>query len=101
LWLVRPTGVILHHFSEAYSGQLDLFGKVVRLQRLSNLCESVDALSAKYGKHTLFLGASLPAHLHAQHAGNRGELPERHIAILSGETPRKRLGLPMLMGDVA
>jgi DNA polymerase-4/DNA polymerase V len=96
----RATGVILHHFSEAYYGQLDLFGEVVRMQRLSNLYESVDALSAKYGKHTLFLGASLPAHLHAQHAGERGELPERHLTLLPGETSRKRLGIPLFMGEV-
>jgi hypothetical protein len=96
----RATGVILHHFSEAYYGQLDLFGEVVRMQRLSNLYESIDALSAKYGKYTLCLGASLPAHLHAQHAGNRGEFPERHLTLLPGETPRKRLDIPMLMGDV-
>ncbi|HEY7493809.1 MAG TPA: hypothetical protein VIH59_22215 [Candidatus Tectomicrobia bacterium] len=64
----RATGVILHHFSEAYYGQLDLFGEVFRMQRLSSLYESVDALSAKYGKHTCFLGTSLPAPLHAQHA---------------------------------
>jgi len=76
------------------------FGEVVRMQRLSNLYESVDALSAKYGKHTLFLAASLPAHLQAQHAGARGKLPDRHIALLPGETPRKRLGIPLLLGDV-
>jgi hypothetical protein len=70
------------------------------MQRLSNLYESVDALSAKYGKHTLFLGASLPAHLHAQHAGERGELPERHLTLLPGETSRKRLGIPMFLGEV-
>jgi DNA polymerase-4/DNA polymerase V len=98
--LYRATGVILHHFSEAYYGQLDLFGEVVRMQRLSHLYESVDALSAKYGKHTLFLAASLPAHLHAQHAGDRGDRPDRHITLLPGETPRKRLGIPLLMGDV-
>ena len=98
--LYRATGVILHHFSEAYYGQLDLFGEVVRMQRLSHLYESVDALSAKYGKHTLFLAASLPAHLHAQHAGARGELPERQVALLPGETTRQRLGIPLLMGDV-
>jgi hypothetical protein len=90
----------LHHFSEAYYGQLDLFGEVVRMQRLSNLYESVDALSAKYGKHTVFLGASLPAQIHAQHAGDRGELPERHVNLLPGETPRKRLGIPMFLCEV-
>jgi hypothetical protein len=35
--LYRATGVILRHFSEAYYGKLDLFGEVVRMQRLSNL----------------------------------------------------------------
>jgi hypothetical protein len=77
-----------------------LFGEVVRMQRLSNLYESVDALSAKYGKHTLFLTASLPSHLHAQHAGDRGELPERQVHLLPGETRRKRLGIPLLLGEV-
>jgi hypothetical protein len=96
----HATGVILHHFSEAYYGQLDLFGEVVRMQRLSHLYESVDALSAKYGKHTLVLAASLPAHLHAQHAGNRGELPERLVTLLPGETSRKRLGIPLFLGEV-
>jgi hypothetical protein len=75
-------------------------GKIVRMQRFSNLFECVDALSAKYGKHTLFLAASLPAHLHAQHAGDRGELPERQVHLLPGETRRKRLGIPMFLGEV-
>ena len=34
---IAPTGVILCKLSEAYYGQLDLFGEVIRLQRLSNL----------------------------------------------------------------
>jgi hypothetical protein len=32
------------------------------MQRLSNLYESVDTLREKYGKHTVFLGASFLAH---------------------------------------
>src|SRR5437868_8445028 len=98
--LYRATGVILCKLSEAYYGQLDLFGEVIRLQRLSNLYESVDTLREKYGKHTVFLGASFLAHTHAQHEGDRGHLPERQHALLPGETPRRRLGIPMFMGDV-
>ena len=49
--LYRATGVILCKLSEAYYGQLDLFGEVIRLQRLSNLYESIDTLREKYGKH--------------------------------------------------
>ena len=96
--LYRATGVILCKLSEAYYGQLDLFGEVIRLQRLSNLYESIDTLREKYGKHTVFLGASFLAHAHAQHDGERGQLPERQRQLLPGETARKRLGIPMFMG---
>src|SRR5207244_13341576 len=90
--LYRATGVILLKLTEAYYGQLDLFGETIRLQRLSHLYESVDTLREKYGKHTVFLGASFLAHTHAQHAGERGHLPERTLTLLPGETARKRLG---------
>jgi hypothetical protein len=96
----RATGVILSKLTEAYYGQLDLFGEAIRMQRLSNLYESVDTLREKYGKHTVFLGASFLAHIHAQHDGERGHLPERQQVLLPGETPRRRLGIPMFMGDV-
>ena len=96
--LYRATGVILCKLSEAYYGQLDLFGEVIRLQRLSNLYESVDTLREKYGKHTVFLGASFLAHTYAQHDGERGYLPERQRQLLPGETARKRLGIPMFHG---
>ena len=88
----RATGVILCKLTEAYYGQLDLFGEAIRMQRLSNLYERVDTLRDKYGKHTVFLGASFLAHRSAQHDGERGHLP--------GETTRKHLGIPMFMGEV-
>jgi hypothetical protein len=96
----RATGVILCKLTEAYYGQLDLFGETIRMQRLSNLYESVDTLREKYGKHTVFLGASFLAHRSAQHDGERGHLPERRRELLPGETARKRLGIPMFMGEV-
>ncbi len=98
--LYRATGVILLKLTEAYYGQLDLFGEAIRMQRLSHLYESVDALREKYGKHTVFLGASFLAHTSAQHDGERGHLPERQDQLLPGETARKRLGIPMFMGEV-
>jgi hypothetical protein len=48
----------------------------------------------------LHLGASYLAHTHAQHADERGHIPERQRELLPGETARKRLGIPMFMGDV-
>jgi DNA polymerase IV len=96
----RATGVILSKLTEAYYGQLDLFGEAIRMQRLSNLYESVDTLREKYGKHTVFLGASFLAHQSAQHDGARGHLPARRRELLPGETARKRLGIPMFLGEV-
>jgi hypothetical protein len=84
-----------------YYGQLDLFGETIRMQRLSNLYESVDTLRETYGKHTVFWGASFLAHRSAQHDGERGHLPERRHELLSGETARKRLGIPMFLGEVS
>jgi hypothetical protein len=96
----RATGVILLKLTEAYYGQLDLFGEAIRMQRLSNLYESVDTLREKYGKHTVFLGASFLAHRSAQHDDERGHVPERQCQLLPGETARKRLGIPLFMGEV-
>jgi hypothetical protein len=48
----------------------------------------------------VFLGASFLAHTHAQHDGERGHLPERQHDLLPGETQRRRLGMPMFMGEV-
>src|SRR5215831_20762257 len=86
--------------SQPVNGQLDLFGATIRMQWLSNLYESVDTLREKYGKHTVFLGASFLAHQSAQHEGERGHLPERRRQLLPGETTRKRLGIPMFLGEV-
>ena len=47
--LYRATGVILCKLSAAYYGQLDLFGEVIRLQRLSNLYEGGAAPRSPHG----------------------------------------------------
>ena len=36
----------------------------------------------------------------AQHEGERGMVPQRRHRLLTGETARKRLGIPMLTDDV-
>jgi hypothetical protein len=60
----------------------------------------VDAIKAKYGKHTMFTGTSFLAHTHAQHEGARGAVPERQRVLFKGETKRKRLAIPMYRGAV-
>jgi hypothetical protein len=96
----RSTGVVLEGLEEVQRGQLDLFGESFRIERKERLFACVDAIKAKYGKHTLFLGSSFLAHAHAQHAGERGTAPERQRVLFKGETKRKRLAIPMYRGPV-
>jgi hypothetical protein len=79
--------------------QPDLFGESLHLEKLTRLYEQVDALQRKFGKHTVFLGSSFLAMKRDQHAGERGNLPERKLTLLPGETARKRLAIPYL-GEV-
>ena len=67
---------------------------------MERLFNCVDAIKAKYGKHTLFLGTSFLAHTHGQHAGSRGAVPERQRVLFRGETKRRRLAIPMYRGTV-
>ena len=62
--------------------------------------QSVDEVRRRYGKHTLFLGSSFLANKFAEHLGERGDIPKRKETLLKGETPRKRLGIPMFLADV-
>ena len=96
----RATGVILHHLSEAYYGQLDLFGEVVRMQRLSNLYESVDTLarstaSTRCSWPRASPHISTPSMLATGANSRNGRSP-----CCSGETSRKRLGIPLFLGEV-
>ena len=96
----RSTGVVLEGLEAVQRGQLDLFGESFRIERMERLFKCVDAIKAKYGKHTLFLGSSFLAHQHAQHEGARGAVPERKRVLFKGETNRKRLAIPMFLGKV-
>jgi DNA polymerase IV len=97
----RSTGVVLVNLDACHDGQLDLFGASLHIEKMARLYQRIDQVKAKYGKHTLFLGSSFYAHAQAQHEGERGMRPRRTQDLLQGETARKRLGLPMLMEDVA
>jgi hypothetical protein len=79
--------------------QPDLFGEYAEIERLEKIYAGVDALSRKYGKHTVFLGSSFNAMKDSQHLTERGDQARRRSQLLKGETQRKRIGLPYL-GDV-
>lgn len=95
----RLTGVVLSHLCDDAPVQLSLFEPPLKVEALSRLYEGIDALDRKYGKHTVYLGSSLPAMHRALHAGVRAEVPARKRELFKGETARKRLDLPML-GEV-
>ncbi len=97
--LYRTTGITLLKLGDAGSAQLDLFGATLKTEGLKRIFESVDELSAKYGKHAVFLGSSFEAMTHLAHAGERGETTSRQETLFRGEHGRRRLGLPML-GEV-
>jgi hypothetical protein len=80
--------------------QLDLFEEALRIQKFSRIYQAVDHMREKFGTHTVFLGSSFLAHRFQQHPGERGDEPRRRRVLPRGETKRKRLGIPLFMGEV-
>ena len=97
--LYRASGVTLMKLTDAATTQLDLFGSVNRSESLKKVFESVDDISTRHGKHTVFLGSSFKAMTCAAHLGERGNTKERLTNLFKGESKRRRLGIPML-GEV-
>lgn len=95
----RATGITLLKLADNASAQLDLFGAVQESQGFKQVFESIDAISAKYGKHAVFLGSSFDAMRFGAHLGERGDMPERTEKLFLGETARRRLAVPF-MGEV-
>lgn len=97
--LYRATGIILTKL-EAEDRQPDLFGAFQRVEKFMKIYKGLDELSARYGKHTVFLGTSFEAQKFGAHLGERGDEPERKKNLLLGETKRRRLNIPMWLGAV-
>ena len=98
--LYRSTGVVLFDLRDDSVAQLDLFGAALKTVRLKKLFDGVDKIRQRYGKHTLYLGSSHLANRFTQHQGERGDEPARKRLLLKGETKRRRLGIPMFIGEV-
>ena len=98
--LYRSTGVALYEIVENKVRQLDLFGEVNKIDEMTRLFDVVDRLNGKYGKHTLHLASSHEAHKFMLHEGDRGDVPKRKSLLFRGETKRRRLAIPMFMGEV-
>ncbi len=98
-FLYRAAGTSLFDIEIENSRQLDIFGKVLRAEKLTSFFKAVDVAQKKHGKHTLYLATSFWANKFAQHLGKRGDIPKRKGFLVKGETARRRIGIPMLIGE--
>ena len=92
----RLTGVVLSGLTPEDRVQFTLFDDTARIEKIAKIYHSVDALSTRFGKHTIQHASSLPAKLQGQHEGQRGDIPARRTDLFKGENRRQRLCLPML-----
>jgi len=95
----RSSGVVMLDLVPVAPIQLDIFGKALRIEKLTKLFSSLDDLSTRYGKHTAFLGSSLKAMTHHEPLLVRNTVPQRQNLLFTGESLRKRISLPF-MGEV-
>jgi len=96
----RATGVVLTALVPDDDIQLSLFEKKPGLEKMRQVYDAVDKLSAKYGKHAVVTAGSLAAHKVPQHLRDRGDITQRKQARLPGETARQHLSIPVLLGEV-
>jgi DNA polymerase-4 len=94
--LYRSTGVVLAGLMPEVQVQYTLFDDTARIQKMEKIYSAIDALSNKYGKHTVQHCSSLPTKIQAQHEGARGDVPVRKDDLLKGENKRQRIGVPMV-----
>lgn len=95
----RATGIVLMKLAHTDTETLDLFGRSSSIDNVTKVLRAVDSVSAKFGKHTVFLGSSFKAMKEPSHKGERGESSERRRNLLKGENARQRIGMPFL-GEV-
>jgi DNA polymerase-4/DNA polymerase V len=88
----RSTLVWLGGLMAERNRQLDLFDETPVRQSYGKLDEAVDQLNARYGQSTVSPAATLASRFKVFHP--RDAAPERHGALLPGETAQRRLGIP-------
>ncbi len=92
--LYRATGVVLMELTPDTTVQYSLFEDPIQTDRIRELYEAVDEISARYGKHSLHLGSSHPLEILGK--CRRGAPTIREETCPSGNTKRQRLGIPLL-----
>lgn len=96
----RATGITLNNLQKDPFAQRDIFSEYLKTEKLTDLYNNIDAIRSKYGKYTIFLGSSFHATTDTQHKSDRGDIPARTKNLFKGETERKRLNIPMFLGEI-
>jgi DNA polymerase-4/DNA polymerase V len=99
--LYRTTGVVLSSLESNEIRQQDLFGEAFEAKQALRLYDVVDEINKKMGKHAVHLASSMQANMYGLHQGERGDVPQRKSDLFLGETKRKRVGIPMFMGEIS
>lgn len=94
----RATGVILCDLVTVKQIQPTLFEDQNKIVKIKSVYKVADELREKYGKHTIHHALSLLAQK-TQHLTSRGDMPNRKLNLLKGETKRRRLPLPFLQTE--
>ena len=95
--LYRTTGITLSELADHVQIQQSLFEPQHILEKMEGVYASIDTLAQKFGKHTVHLGSSLPAHaFDAKEEKQQTETSWKKLLQLTGETARMRLNIPML-----
>jgi nucleotidyltransferase/DNA polymerase involved in DNA repair len=92
--LYRATGIVLMELSPNANIQMGLFEDALKAEKVRDIYKVADEISAKYGKHSLHLGASHFIEMFGK--GRRGEPTAREQMRLLGETKRRHLDIPVL-----
>lgn len=94
--LYRATGVTLRALVPNDAVTADLFGEAGRGEERAVILESIDALNRRFGKDTVFLGASVQALKHTEPDRRKKEAKRQVKVAMSAEQRKKSIDLPFL-----
>ncbi len=97
----RATGAVLNELQTDDAIQMNLFENRLKIDDQERMYAGMDKLSARYGKHAVFLGSSLEANRVSQHQNYRGTIPEAKKRREGQLHKRKFMNLPLLVGNVS
>jgi DNA polymerase-4/DNA polymerase V len=95
--LYRATSVVLSDLQESSAIQMSLFEGPRVIEKSKKLYQSIDSLAKRYGKHTVFFGASYQAETTITHKNGRADISDRKKQKLGRMNGRKFVNLPFLV----